>query len=153
MIMGGYFWRIWAVLLVLSVVWLGWCMKTSQPAEAQTGAAEVITAQAFELVDAKGNVRMSLSTDPDGSAGLWLGSAKGVSRALLGAHPDGSTELALFDAGENLRAMLMILDDGSPGMWFYDAGNEVRAVLGTHPDGTPMLDLMGADGEFLFSAP
>jgi len=47
----------------------------------------------------------------------------------------------------------MILDDGSPGLWFYDAENEVRAVLGTHPDGTPLFDLMGATGEFLFSAP
>ena len=151
--MAGYFWRIWAVLLVLSIVWLGWCMKTSQPAEAQTGVAEVIQAKAFELVNAGGEIRMSLSTDPDGSAGLWLSGANGEIRTVLGTHPDGSTELALFDADENVRAMLMILDDGSPGQWFYDAENEVRAVLGTHPDGTPMLDLMDADGEFLFSAP
>jgi len=33
--MKGLFWRIWAVVLVLSVLWLGWAIRSSRPAEAQ----------------------------------------------------------------------------------------------------------------------
>jgi hypothetical protein len=28
------FWKVWAMLFVFSIFWLGWCIKTSTPAEA-----------------------------------------------------------------------------------------------------------------------
>lgn len=39
--MKGLFWKVWAILLVLSIFWLGWCIKSSPPAEAQYGPTEV----------------------------------------------------------------------------------------------------------------
>ena len=39
--MGSVFWKFWAVLFVLSIFWLGWCIKTSPPAQAELGTQEV----------------------------------------------------------------------------------------------------------------
>ena len=39
--MKGLFWKVWAVLLVLSIFWLGWCIKTSPAAQAQSGVLQV----------------------------------------------------------------------------------------------------------------
>jgi len=54
--MKGLFWKVWAVLLVLSIFWLGWCIRTSPTAEAQSGVLEVevvrVSPLAFTLMDA-----------------------------------------------------------------------------------------------------
>ena len=39
--MNQVFWKVWALLLILSIFWLGWCLKTSPSAQAQYGPADV----------------------------------------------------------------------------------------------------------------
>ncbi len=151
--MSGYFWRIWAVLLVLSIVWLGACIKTSPPAEAQNGFAEVVKAKAFEVVDASGKTRAALTLAPNGSAGLGLDDASGNQRAMLILNPDGSPMLSLADASGKVRVGLGLKADGSLALVLADASGKVRAGLGLSTDGSPGLDLLDASGEFLFSAP
>ena len=86
-IMSGYFWRIWAVALVLSIVWLGWCMKSSQVAEAELDVFETISAKEFRLVDDAGTLRARFAT-PLGTPSLNLSDSQGKFKDLLICLPN-----------------------------------------------------------------
>jgi len=129
--MNNFFWKAWAVVLVLSLFWLGWCIKTSAPARAQSpDVPDVIRAKAFLLVDDEGTTRGSLSVDVDGTAGVRFFDAQGKARAVLDVDASGTPYLGLLDA------------QGEP-----------RAGIAAHSDGTSYLILCDAQGRVLFSAP
>lgn len=65
-----------------------------------TQAAQVIRAERIELVDARGNVRARLNTEPDGEVVLRLIGANGEIRAKLGASDAGSALVLLNGATE-----------------------------------------------------
>lgn len=123
--MSNVFWKAWAIVFVLSVFWLGWCLKTSAPAQAQAGTPEVIQARSFEVVDDEGRVRAALRIVPDGSPSLLFLDAHGKPRALLNTDPDGAAGLALYDAGGKPRALLSIFPDGTPVLGLFDGSRNV----------------------------
>lgn len=128
--MKGLFWRIWAVLLLLSILWLGWCMKTSPPVQAQSGIPDEIRAKRFVVVDDEGS-----------------------DRAMLETLQDGSTRLRLLDAQDKPRAELHVLTDGTPALGLLDAQRKTRIALGTRTDGSWGIVVNDSKGRVLFSEP
>lgn len=170
--MKGLFWRIWAVLLVLSILWLGWCMRIPQPAEAQQRVLESVVAKEFHLVDDQGRACASMSVLPDGSPYLDLYHARGESRASLSlfggphltlssdgmganlaAYSDGSAWLGFADARGKLRVELEVDSHGSAHLNLYDVQGKPRVGVGADADGTPSLYLFDARGRVLFWKP
>ena len=127
--MKGLFWKTWAVLLVLSILWLGWAIKTSQPAKAQNGVADEIRAKAFVLVDDDGNIRAGMTAFED------------------------TADIAFFNAQGKVRALLGVLANGGVSLVFSDPRGHIRTVLGATPDAGPRLYFMDEEGHKLFSAP
>jgi len=75
-------------------------------------SSEIVSARAFQLADANGNVR-----------GIWR------------AEEDGSARLSLLDVDGNVRIRLSVLDQGgSPGIAFLDPEGAPRVVLAHLPD-------------------
>jgi len=145
----NFFWKAWAVVLVLSIFWLGWCLKTSAPAAAQSGdVPDVIRAKSFEVVDAEGQTRAKLVAIADGSPALGLMDANGGTRALLCLHPDGSPRLIFADDRGTARAVFL-----SEMVELHDADGKPRATLYLSSDGSPEVILRSADWKVLFSAP
>jgi len=151
--MSGYFWRIWAVFLVLSILWLGWCIKTSPPAKAQNGVAEVIKAKAFQVVDDDGNLRATLGLDSEGTSHLEFYDAQGGLHAFLILHPSGYVGFGLHDAQGEQRLGFGVNRDGSPQLILYNTRGEPSAVLIAPSDGSAYMALSDAKGEVLFHAP
>lgn len=173
--MSGHFWRIWAVLLVLSIFWLGWCMKTSQPAKAQNGVAEVVSAKKFQVVDDEGNTRAMLGMLSDGSPMLGLFDAQGNPYAYLEAW-DRYPSLWLYDEEGNIsvwlsgekgsphlnfsssgsrgipRVEIGVRGDEEPYIYFWDAQGSPSAWIKMDAEGTPSLALFDAQGEVLIGA-
>ena len=58
---------------------------------------KVIRAQSFELVDARGEVRLQLHLGEDGSGDLRIRDGNGKVRVKLGTSAAGSTALLLMD--------------------------------------------------------
>ncbi|MCD6283114.1 hypothetical protein J7J84_05870 [bacterium] len=151
--MRGYFWRIWAVVLVLSTVWLGACIKASSPARAQADVPNKVVASRFVVVDDEGNERAALGMGADDSLSLWLSGPNGKKRAGVVVLADGSPSLSLLDSSGDVRVDTAVLPDGSAFLALADSNREIRAGLYLEADGSPALKFLDGDGEELFSAP
>jgi hypothetical protein len=150
----------WAVLVAV-------CLVVVTAAVAYTAgkrsAPEVIRAQQFELVDARGRMRASLEMCADGPA-LLLYDGNRELRARLGADDDrpslmlsdekmvraelgiitGEPTLVLSDENGEPRAVVISQADG-PRILFRDDRGEIRAGLGVDAEG-PVLGLRDENG-------
>lgn len=143
---------------------------------------EVIRAQRFELVDARGRTRGSLGLPglrlrgPQGKGGILLGvqgdgtpvfgvsDSEGRPRFSLEARTDGSVNLALYAGDPHVRAIFKLDSEGQPSIQLLDRDNVPRAVLGASVIGnvragargkTPesSLVLLDADGRVIWRVP
>ncbi|MBI4612180.1 MAG: hypothetical protein HY720_01075 [Planctomycetes bacterium] len=134
-------------------------MDLSKP-ETRQSVWDTVTARAFTLVDAAGNVRGEFTargTEPR----LRLADAGGKVRVALCMRRD-TPSLDLCDAAGKIRAMLCVSSD-EPGLRLYDAAGVGRATVGAEasvsPDGRQThypestLTLWGADGKMIWESP
>jgi hypothetical protein len=140
-------------------------------AAGKTSASEVVRAQKFELVDARGEARASLGVDSDGPAfeltddggrprarlfvdadgvGLMLLDEKGAMRAGLGVGPEGPA-LGLLDGKETARASIGVESDG-PAVTLWDADRTPRVALASTSD-NPFLALLHKQGNGITISP
>jgi len=91
------------------------------------GAAQIISAQAFQVVDENGRLRAVLSVTKDGPG------------------------VRLWDENGKVRAMLFVDKNGS-GLGLVDENRTARAALYVGKDG-PALSLSDANGKPVWSAP
>lgn len=81
-------------------------------AEAEPAVAPVVRAQAFELVDAQGQVRSRLTLEAGGEAVFRLLDESGTIRVKIGADADGSGIVLLDERTEPGIQMLAEADGG-----------------------------------------
>ena len=74
--------------------------------------AETLRARAIELVDQHGRVRGQMNVEPNGEAVLRLRDAKGEIRVKLGADGEGSG-LILLDGATEPRIHMLAKDSGT----------------------------------------
>ena len=142
----GLFWRIWAAMLVLAILWLGWVLRTPQPAAAQNSVAEVVTAKSFQVVDDQGNRRATLGMAADEDrVNLEFYDADGGLHAFLAVLPEGGTLFYLLDPDGRGRLRLFVSDEGAPSIYLNGDHLNARAVLDVLADGQPRLGLMDAE--------
>jgi len=128
-------------LVLLAVAWA----FTSIAGIVQTRARDkIIRAEGLELVDSRGNVRITLGMTEFGPA-LRLFDENGRFRASLIVSDNGPA-LALCDENETPRAGLTVTEFG-PGLCLYDKNGKGCADLKVSDDG-PMLDLFDENGTF-----
>lgn len=88
----------WIIIAaVLNAAVLFGLAAQSRP-DAPLGTPSVVRARAIELVDARGDVRASLSVEESGEAVFRMRDAKGTIRMKLGASEAGSALLLLDDS-------------------------------------------------------
>jgi hypothetical protein len=132
------------------------------------GAAnnDVISARAFQLVDAdnkvlarwadtrdggselflnskKGKGAIALTVDPEGLAGLVLTDQKGEAKIVMGTDQKG-TVLHFCKGEKKFPVALEMTNDGNAVMGLGDADGKVRLALSV-TDGKPYLHVMGQD--------
>jgi hypothetical protein len=92
----------------------------------KAASPEVVRAQQFEVVDARGRARIQLGMGKDGQTpGVWLYDDKGEVRAWLSLHTDGRPGLALFDEKGKPRTWLGLYPNGEPHLTRYDEKGEI----------------------------
>lgn len=91
--------RLAIALTAVNLVLLLFMLARAGPTSAQSTAA-ILRGQAFELVDARGQVRSRLNVEPDGAVVFRLLDENGTIRVKLGADADGSGLLLANDATE-----------------------------------------------------
>ena len=160
--------------------WRGYGETSGEEARKMSGQAdtpEVVRAQRFEVVDARGRTRVALDVDvamgtpgltlddeqgkmramlsllPDGTPDLVLCDEKGKTRATLGLARDGEPAVTFFDDKGKERAMLSVGSDGSPGLGLSDENRATRAMLSLLADGTPFLGFADKKGKVMWQAP
>ena len=104
-------------LMLVATTWTG---RTPAPRD----DPKVIRAQSFELVDARGEVRLQLHLGEDGSGNLRIRDGNGKVRVKLGTSAAGSTGLLLMDqsveptislvAGKSGTSITLVGEDGKP---------------------------------------
>ena len=82
-----------ATAINLTLATLAW----TGPGTLDRADPPVLRAQAFELVDSDGNVRLQLHLSDDGSANLRIRDGSGKVRIKLGTTTEGSSGLLLMD--------------------------------------------------------
>ena len=105
---------------------------------------DVVRARGFEVVDARGNVRVDIDMGPVGEPWLVLRDNSGKRRATLELIM-GDPMLTLSDAKFE-RARLSSYSSGRWGLDFSDATGRYRAGLGIEPDGMPTMELRDVAG-------
>jgi hypothetical protein len=103
-------------LMLVATTWTG--SRVSAPRD----NPRVIRAQSFELVDARGEVRLQLHLGDDGSGNLRIRDGNGKVRVKLGTSAAGSTGLLLMDqtveptvslvAGKSGTSITLVGQDG-----------------------------------------
>lgn len=74
---------------------------------------KVVRAQSFELVDARGEVRLQLHLGDDGSGNLRIRDGNGKVRVKLGTSAAGSTGLLLLDQSVEPTLSLVAGESGT----------------------------------------
>ena len=82
-----------ATAINLTLATLAW----TGPGTLDRADPPVLRAQAFELVDSDGNVRLQLHLSDDGSGNLRIRDGSGKVRIKLGTTTEGSSGLLLMD--------------------------------------------------------
>lgn len=94
-------------LMLVATTWTG------SRAIAPRNDPRVIRAQSFELVDARGEVRLQLHLGEDGSGNLRIRDGNGKVRVKLGTSAAGSTGLLLMDQSVEPTLSLMAGKSGT----------------------------------------
>lgn len=108
----------------------------------------VIRTSGIEVVDAKGNVRTSLSIAFDGTPLIELFDTAGIRRVALSIPFNLFPVLRFFDKNKRDRLLLSI-----PEIEVRDAEEKVRVRLVTSTDGSPTFTLLDKRGQAIFKAP
>jgi hypothetical protein len=87
---------LWSALTALNFALLLGSWSTTGQADGEVHPT-VLRAQAIELVDARGEVRVQLHLGDDGSGNIRLRDGRGQVRVKLGTSADGATGLLLMD--------------------------------------------------------
>jgi hypothetical protein len=141
-------------IVVIGVLALG----VQQAASQQTGAPQpvpldVLKTRGLEIVDAAGNVRISLGVSPEGIAEVMLTESSGRARMWFTVRPDGIPSVVLADSSGRGRIWMTAYPDRSSGMIFSDPAGKGRIWLGAGSDGSSNLLLMDQVGRVIFQAP
>jgi len=112
--------------------------------EEQQAGADILRAQAFELVDGEGKVTARLST-LDGGATLILFDGKGVNRAQIALGEGGEPSILLTDAADVMRMQLAVDTDNLPSIMLCDTGGNTRSYLRVNENGLPSFRLSDAE--------
>jgi hypothetical protein len=139
--------RQFAVVLAVAVVaaFLGATARdwvTGQPAYAQTGTIDVVSAHQFRLVGPDDEVRATLAASAAPSWGLTLYDDAGQRRGAFDLTSNGDPRLGLFDTQGNIRAWMVLLEDGRPALVMRNAQGKAGILLRMRPDGTGELSLL-----------
>ena len=123
---------------VTSRLALGTAAVCAQPTSAPE---KVIRAEQFEVLDAGGKVRATLTSQGDEGPTLRLLDTDGEDRVVLSLHPTGEAVLAFRDKGQKARLSLALLKEGPRvDLWDPD-GKNIRTAWRTAADGAPLLEL------------
>ena len=109
--------------------------------------AEIVEAQEFVIRDKRGRRRGSLGLKADGSLGLDLCTAKGVSRARLSISADEHVSLRLTDKHGRARALLAVCHHEGPLLSLFDSAGEERVRIVLYHSGAPHFSLQDSDGK------
>jgi len=108
-------------LMLVATTWTG------SRAIDQRDDPKVIRAQTFELVDARGEVRLQLHLGEDGSGNLRIRDGNGKVRVKLGTSAAGSTGLLLMDQSVEPTVSLVAGQSGSS-ITLLDQGGKKRVI-------------------------
>lgn len=108
---------------------------------------QVISAEAFHLVDQNGKLRaaFSIGAVADQQPGIVFYDRNKTDRVKLTLMPDGTPVLSLLDREGEAR-ILVVGDDHKPFLDLFGKGNRAHVVLGVLADGRPDLSLYDKDG-------
>ena len=116
---------------------------------AQTITADVVRAQAFDLVDAAGDVRGSLCLNDQGAAGLFLFDPKtGTTRVQVRLGAEGPAIILAHPNGETAVTVAVKEDGIWTGVW--DRAGNIRLCAGLHKDHEVVLEVPKTDAEEWF---
>jgi hypothetical protein len=117
--------RVVVGLLGLNAVLVGALLVQSQRAYAAR-PADIVRARAIEMVDEHGQVRAQLKVENDGEAVFRLRDSKGEIRVKLGADREGSG-LVLMDGGTEPAVQVLAKSDG-PSLTLRGQGGQARTI-------------------------
>jgi len=112
-----------------------------------------LSARAFNLVDAEGKTRITISVSKDGYAGVGIWDGQGKKRVVLGVAKDGSPGISFYDGNERQRGGLGFSTAESGGLGLYDSEGRLRASLGLDDRSNAGLTVYGKDGRPIRSIP
>ena len=123
------------VLIAVAIGFLGFVQNTEV---AQAGVQKSISAESFNLVDKKGDLRgtFSISNDEESPRLMLMGKEK-EGFIMLGMI-DGLPELTLCDRGKNVRARFAMGSNG-PNLVFYDENKKGRVAIGVVENKGPSI--------------
>lgn len=106
----------WIALLVTlnSAVLFGIAAQSKY--DSQSGVQKIVRAETIELVDSRGEVRASISVEPDGEAVFRMRDKTGSIRVKVGASETGS-------------ALLLLDETSSPGVHLLARGGKTSITL------------------------
>jgi hypothetical protein len=113
-------------VLLLAQFWKSVPQLPAAQAEETASAPAVLRAQAIELVDRQGKVKVQLQVAEDGGGLLRMRGAEGTVRVKLGATPDGSG-LLLFDQRVE-PAVWLAVDKNGTRVTLAEEGKENRVI-------------------------
>ncbi|HEX3409168.1 MAG TPA: hypothetical protein VHS07_02755 [Candidatus Binataceae bacterium] len=115
-------------------------------AEAAAGAARVLKAEKFVLVDRSGNERGVIQVNENGAA-IAFYDQKGSKRVVLGETSNGRDGLAIYGANGRQMAGFTVNEDNQSSVTLYDPANgRARVGLGVAASGEPALVLFDKNG-------
>jgi hypothetical protein len=95
-----------------------------QPARAQESGQ--FEANALQVVDAKGNVRMILATsDETNQPIIIMCDGAGKKRVIMSVSEDGEPQFSLWDKSEKVRAAAAVLKEGNASLQFLDKTEKI----------------------------
>jgi hypothetical protein len=109
----------------------------------------IVTARAFELVDADGNRRACLATDPDGNPAFQLYGRDGITRLQLAVAGSDQARITIMNKAGNEILIANVDDAGNGSVEITDGQGTPRALMDVRNDGTASFVLL----ETLRSAP
>ena len=116
-------------------------------AEAAAGAARVLKAEKFVLVDRDGKERGVIQVDAENGAGIGFYDHDGNKRVILGAAPNGRNGLAIYGRNGREMAGFTVTEDNQSSVTLYDPANgRARVGLGVAASGEPALVLFDKNG-------
>lgn len=119
--------RFVALLTVVNLGILASLLLAAKPTNpSDTVAPSVVRAQAIELVDADGNVRVQLHLGQDGGGSLRMRDAKGEVRVKMQALPDGAG--LLFLNGNTEPAVQLGTSEKGTGLTLMDLDKKERVI-------------------------